>query len=288
MGGLPFFEGWEATLKSHFKAIPAIPDGGYTRGHFFEFTEGSVSMRETITSEIFHQHNYVGIGSMGIVRESMLRRIFGNTPFESASLADIILPRHRARVWDEKKTLNFREKFASIPSEYRSYYPQPPQIETDGIESKEISCNKKRGRPFNVTGVKNTDQKNVKKSAKPVVISDTNSILKYFGTKVEKAIALPSKSINEIVNIFFPPVNISDVHVVSTSTAEDSEVSDIRTSITAVIEEDDRVINTDWIGLNNLAHLILFSPFSSTSFYPYQSIIARNSQILLHVSGMFL
>ena len=35
--GLPFFEGWDSTLKAHFKSIPVIPDGGYTRGHFFEF-----------------------------------------------------------------------------------------------------------------------------------------------------------------------------------------------------------------------------------------------------------
>lgn len=123
-----------------------------------------------------------------------------------------------------------------MPSEYLSYYPQPPQIGTDEIESQEISCNKKNDRLFNVTGTKNTDQKNVVKL-------NTNSILKYFGTNVEKAIALPSKSINKIIDIFVPPVNITDVHVVSTSTAEDSEVSDIRTSIATVIKEDDVVIN---------------------------------------------
>jgi hypothetical protein len=33
----------------------------------------------------------------------MMRRIFGNTPFESATLEDVILPRHRPRVWDAKK-----------------------------------------------------------------------------------------------------------------------------------------------------------------------------------------
>jgi hypothetical protein len=66
-----------------------------------------VSLRETITSEIFYEHNYIGAGSMGIIRESMLGRIFGDTPFESATVADIILPRHRLRSWDEKKKLIF-------------------------------------------------------------------------------------------------------------------------------------------------------------------------------------
>ena len=143
--GLPFFEGWETTLKSHFRAIPSIPDGGYTRGHFLEFTYGNIIMRETITSEVFHEHSYIGSGSLGIISENMLRRIFGNIPFESATVAAIILPRLRPRVWEEKKMTSFQEKFASIPSEYRSYYPQPHNMDGSGPDT--IICNKKRGRP---------------------------------------------------------------------------------------------------------------------------------------------
>jgi hypothetical protein len=54
---MPFFEGWEGTLKAYFKPIPTIPDGGYTKGHFYEFADGKVTMRETITSDIFYEHD---------------------------------------------------------------------------------------------------------------------------------------------------------------------------------------------------------------------------------------
>ena len=33
---VPFYEGWEHSLEAHYKPIPAISDGVYTRGHFFE------------------------------------------------------------------------------------------------------------------------------------------------------------------------------------------------------------------------------------------------------------
>lgn len=105
--GVPFFEGWEATLKAFFRPIPTISDGGYTRGHFFEFENGHVSIRQTITSGLLYEHNYVESGGVGVIRESMIKKFFGNTPFGSATLDDIILPRHRPRVWDETKMTNF-------------------------------------------------------------------------------------------------------------------------------------------------------------------------------------
>ena len=60
---IPFFEGWDKQLKAFLKPFPTIPNGGYTRGHFFEFFEGNVTMRDTITSEIFHEHRYLGNGA---------------------------------------------------------------------------------------------------------------------------------------------------------------------------------------------------------------------------------
>jgi hypothetical protein len=68
----------------------------------------------------------------------------------------------------------------------------------EGVEPKTISCNKKRGRPFNVSINVDAEQKATRKNFKPAVITESNSILKYFGAKVEIAIALPSKSVNEM------------------------------------------------------------------------------------------
>ena len=52
---LTFFEGWERTLKAFYNFIPAISDGGYTRGHFYEFLDGKVTIRDTVTSDVFHK-----------------------------------------------------------------------------------------------------------------------------------------------------------------------------------------------------------------------------------------
>ena len=42
-----------------------------------------------INTEAFYVHSYVTEGTAGIIKESLLRRIFGPVPFESATLADI-------------------------------------------------------------------------------------------------------------------------------------------------------------------------------------------------------
>ena len=52
--GIPFYEGWDGLLKAFFKPIPTIPNGGYTRGHFFEFFEGNVTMRAAPSSSKAH------------------------------------------------------------------------------------------------------------------------------------------------------------------------------------------------------------------------------------------
>ncbi len=62
----------------------------------------------------------------------MMRRIFGNTPFESVTLEDVVLPRHRPRVWDAKKMTSFCAKLHTIPEEFRPYFPCPTEINSDG------------------------------------------------------------------------------------------------------------------------------------------------------------
>ena len=202
--GLPFFEGWDSTLKAHFKSIPVIPDGGYTRGHFFEFADGKVSIRDTTTSDIFYEHNYIGSGTFGIVRESMIKSIFGTTPFESATLKDIILPQHRPKVWDTKKMSSFSGKFHTIPADFRSYYPHPPEVLLDGSVQEAIAGTKKRGRPQIMEGKKSS-----KKLSNAIISTGTNSILKYFGNQVEKALIQPSKSLQVEKPLFLKVSSLS-------------------------------------------------------------------------------
>ena len=189
---IPFFVGWEKILKNNLTTISAIPNGGYTKGHFYEFSEGKVTMRDTITSNIFHIHNFLGLGALDRIRDVILENIFGKTPLSEATFKDIILMRHPLREWDNKKMENFSGKFHSIPSEFLSYYPRQIDISSDDI-TKKIAQNKKRGRPVSNTKVEYIDQKDSKKKVKPLLI-EANSILKYFGNKVTTALSMPSKS----------------------------------------------------------------------------------------------
>ena len=230
-------------LPAH-PTIPSIPDGGYTRGHFLEFTYGNVIMRETITSEVFHEHSYIGSGSLGIISENMLRRIFGNIPFESATVAAIILPRLRPRVWEEKKMTSFQEKFASIPSEYRSYYPQPHNMDGSGPDT--IICNKKRGRPVSVSN--ETDIRKIKKQVEPKVITASNSVLKYFGSKVLEAIALPSKSIIKSLENSDAGINLRDLKILTAAIVEEDDNADYKYLVNnVVLKKEDIAINMEVI-----------------------------------------
>ena len=141
--------GWEKFLKNNLTTISAIPNGGYTKGHFYEFSEGKVTMRDTITSNIFHIHNFLGLGALDRIRDVILENIFGKTPLSEATFKDIILMRHPLREWDNKKMENFSGNFHSIPSKFLSYYPRQIDISSDDI-TKKIAQNKKRGRPVSI------------------------------------------------------------------------------------------------------------------------------------------
>jgi hypothetical protein len=192
---VPFYEGWEQSLKAHYKPIPAI-DGGYTRGHFFEFADGKVTIRDMINTEPFYVHSYITEDTAGIIKENLLRRIFGNVPFESATLADIKFSKVPPRPWDMKKLSSFKEKFFSIPAEYQSYYPQ-----VDGCQQIDQNLSKKKGRP-RVEDIESSDsfptQKVLGRKKTPVPLSafNSNSLLKYFGPKVAAALACPSRSMH--------------------------------------------------------------------------------------------
>ena len=216
--GIPFYEGWDGLLKAFFKPIPTIPNGGYTRGHFFEFFEGKVTMRDTITSEIFHNHTYLGNGTLGVMREGLLSRIFGQKPFEDANLEDIILPRHRIKEWDTKKIESFSEKLYSIPSEFRSYYPHNLQQLNNG-DVQMIELKKKRGRPLGSVKESSEVKLSNKKTCLPIS-AGSNSILKYFGGKVFSALAKPSKSISK--NSM--ELSISDLKITITETSASTPI----------------------------------------------------------------
>ena len=85
------------------KPISPIKDGGYTKGHFYEFADGQVTMRDSITSDIYAVHSYIPEGLVGVITSHIMHKILGDISLESATLTDVILPRVRPRPFDAKK-----------------------------------------------------------------------------------------------------------------------------------------------------------------------------------------
>ena len=151
-----------------------------------------------INTEPFYVHSYVTEGTAGIIKENLLRRIFGNVPFESATLADVQFSKVPPRPWDMKKLSSFKEKFFSIPVEYRSYYPQ-----VDSCQQLDQNLSKKRVRPKaedNESSDIVLSQKVLGRKKTPIPLNalNSNSLLKYFGPKVAAALACPSRGTIDI------------------------------------------------------------------------------------------
>lgn len=144
----------------------------------------------------------------------MIRRIFGNTPFESATLEDVILPRHRPRVWDAKKMTSFSAKLHTIPEEFRSYFPCPTEMNSDGSMQQAVP-KKKRGRPTGSTSIDPNERRTPKKTTKPTTIgSASNSIMKYFGSTVVRAIEQPSKSVARSLDMVSMNLDVQSLSIV--------------------------------------------------------------------------
>ena len=190
------------------KLIPPIKDGGYTKGHFYEFAEGQVTMRDSITSDIYAVHSYIPEGLVGVITSHIMHKIFGDIPLESATITDVILPRVRPRPFDATKTASFREKMFAIPSQYHDYYPGKAETKQSGYKETSATqaenaiaqhVSSKRGRPVKEVINAEGDEMVPKKFGRKKATVDhekirTNSILKFFLPNVVAALAMPRKN----------------------------------------------------------------------------------------------
>lgn len=221
-----------------------------------------------IDTEPFYVHSYVTEGTAGIIRENMLRRIFGNVPFESATLADVKFSKVPPRPWDIKKLSSFKEKFFSIPTEYQSYYPQ-----VAGCQQIDQNLSKKRGRP-RVEDIESSDsiptQKVLGRKKTPVPLSalNSNSLLKYFGPKVAAALACPSRSMqntSETRNII--PEILSDAcNVVTSALSPQPQAMNMNI---AIVEEAVKMYGLKWLNsscaFDTVLTVMLYFCFSLSS-----------------------
>ena len=66
--------GWEKILADNLISIKGI-DNGYTKNHFFEFSNGEVSIRNLVTDKIKHVHKYLPYEFLNTVRKTILSSI---------------------------------------------------------------------------------------------------------------------------------------------------------------------------------------------------------------------
>jgi len=117
--------GWEALLDAHMPDISSKHiEGGYTSAHFFEFSRGSVSIRDLATTEVIYVHTYIAPDRITEVRINIIRQLFGKeVRIADVKISDVILPKHPVLELSEAKIKSMSSKLFSIPTEYRDYYP---------------------------------------------------------------------------------------------------------------------------------------------------------------------
>ena len=151
-----FFEGWGDLLNSHFASIPALEGGGYTKNHFFEFSEGIVTMRHLTSSDTSYEHRYIMPGSATITVKSISAILFGDrdASLQNMTLFDVKLPKHAGKQLAETKVLSMSQKYFSIPHEYRSYYPAPVSKIEDVPNLEDVPKKRQRKSVTEVNGPK--------------------------------------------------------------------------------------------------------------------------------------
>jgi hypothetical protein len=125
------------------KKIPNIPHGGFTSYHYFEFENGTVTMRKTLEDPKPYTHEYIPPDRVASVRDSLLRALFGTIEWEGKNIEDVLLGNGNALSIQETKELSDNRVaalqliYCHIPEEYLSYYPKeidvfcyPPEIKS--------------------------------------------------------------------------------------------------------------------------------------------------------------
>lgn len=146
--------GWEKILADNLISIKGI-DNGYTKNHFFEFSNGEVSIRNLVTDKIKHVHKYLPYEFLNTVRKTILSSILERgVRVENCSIRDMILERHPVSIFPESKLKSLQEKYFSIPVEFVSYYPKASEnvekLEDDVplmLDGNESLKRKRVGRP---------------------------------------------------------------------------------------------------------------------------------------------
>lgn len=190
------YMGWEKILKDQFVPIPAI-DNGYTKNHFYEFSDGQVSIRHLVGSEIKHVHDYLIKGSEGIIKRRILQSLIGNTSLEKATFDSIILNRHPVIEFPKSKVSSLAEKYFSIPEDKLSYYPSISNFknQNDAVDNANIRA---REAVKIVTKKRGLDNE---------IIPYNTLISNKGGRKKSAVISTPfSKS---IIRFFTPPVPVN-------------------------------------------------------------------------------
>lgn len=115
-----FYEGWDGVLQNNFKPIPR--DILITKFYFFEFSSGSVLMKDNCESASYRTWDFVNVVDIPTVRASVVRSIFGCKTMHDCTVSDIILPRAPLRILTAAKQMSFDKKLPTIPQQYRYYY----------------------------------------------------------------------------------------------------------------------------------------------------------------------
>ena len=123
----PMWTGFSNLFKKHFKDLPANnAPGGYTKHHFFEFSNGILSVRDRVGSDVIYTHDYLNgvVDRFGVIHKLQDELLGPGKSFSDATISDIKLPRAPVRSLTDDKIASIGTLMHLIPQESRDYYPK--------------------------------------------------------------------------------------------------------------------------------------------------------------------
>ena len=118
----PFFIGWENILNKYFTNLP----GGYTNNYFFEFKQGTVTVRYLADTPDADAWSFEMCAKPESTKKAILKYLFGVDDVKHCTFDKIRLERHAGNTLKPKKVQSLAKKYFTIPTEYIDYYPILP------------------------------------------------------------------------------------------------------------------------------------------------------------------
>ena len=113
-------------MGEYFEQIFYQLPGGYTKHYFFEFRQGTVTVRYLADTPDADAWSFEMCAKPESTKKAILKDLFGVDDVKHCTFDKIRLERHAGNTLKPKKVQSLAKKYFTIPTEYIDYYPILP------------------------------------------------------------------------------------------------------------------------------------------------------------------